>query len=165
MARNEMASDCMQYNGYSGSVEVSIEDGCLHGRILFIDDLITYEGDSVPELKSNFHGAVDRYVADCVDTGRPANKPYSGTFNVRIGPDLHRQAAQAAYKAGIKLNEFVLRSVQQAVEMSGCIQINHHHEHDVRVTLHNPDEAVALELSASGAKPPEDWQSIIQTRH
>lgn len=160
-----MASDCMQYNGYSGSVEVSIEDGCLHGRILFIDDLITFEGDSVPELMSNFHGAVDRYVADCVETGRPANKPYSGTFNVRIGPELHKVAAQAAYKAGVKLNEFVTNAVRQSVEMVGGIHINHHHEHDVKLSLANPDEFKSFEVSVSGAKPPEDWQSIDQTRH
>lgn len=155
-----MATECMQYNGYSGSVEVSLDDCCLHGRILFIDDLITYEGDSVSELATNFHGAVDRYVADCLETGRPANKPYSGTFNVRIGPELHKQAAQAAYKAGVKLNEFVTNAVKQAVEMVGGIHINHHHEHDVKVTLQNPSDVSALELSASGAKPPEDWQQI-----
>ena len=160
-----MASDCMQYQGYSGSVEVSFEDGCLHGRILFIDDLITYEGDTPPELFANFQGAVDRYIADCLETGRPANKPYSGTFNVRIGPDLHKQAAQTAYKAGVKLNEFVTNAVRQSVEMVGGIHINHHHEHDIKVTLKDPDEATALKLSASGAKPPEDWQSMIQTRH
>ena len=159
-----MASDCMQYQGYSGSIEISLEDGCLHGRIQFIDDLITYEGESVPELLSNFHEAVDRYVADCLGTGRPANKPYSGTFNVRIGPELHKQAAQAAYKAGVKLNEFVTNAVRQSVEMVGGIHINHHHEHDVKVTLRNTNEVGALELSASGAKPPQDWQQI-GTRH
>jgi len=160
-----MATECMQYNNYSGSIEVSLEDGCLHGRILFIDDLITYEGESVPELFANFQGAVDRYVADCLETGRPANKPYSGTFNVRIGQDLHKQAAQAAYKAGMKLNEFVTHAVRQAVEMVGGIHVNHHHEHDVKVTLKNPEEAGSLKLSASAAKPPEDWQSIVQARH
>lgn len=160
-----MASDCMQYQGYSGSVEVSFDDGCLHGRILFIDDLITYEGDTPPELLSNFEGAVDRYIADCQETGRPANKPYSGTFNVRIGPELHKQAAQSAFQAGVKLNEFVTNAVRQAVEMVGGIHINHHHEHDVKVTLKSTDEVVALKLSASGAKPPADWQQIIPTKH
>lgn len=160
-----MASDCIQYQGYSGSVEVSFEDECLHGRILFIDDLITYEGDTPPELRSNFEGAVNRYIADCQETGRPANKPYSGTFNVRIGPELHKQAAQSAFKAGVKLNEFVTNAVRQAVEMVGGIHINHHHEHDAQVTLKSTDEAMALKLSASGAKPPTDWQQIIPTKH
>lgn len=158
-------SDDLEYKGYKGSVEYSSEDRVLFGKILFIDSLLMYHGESVPELDQAFKETVDNYLRHCEKAGKEPNKPYSGTFNVRIGPELHRQAAQAAYKAGIKLNEFVLRSVKQAVEMSGCIQINHHHEHDVRVTLHNPDEAVALELSASGAKPPEDWQSINQTRH
>ena len=25
-------------------IEVSIEDNCLHGRVLFIEDIVTYEG-------------------------------------------------------------------------------------------------------------------------
>jgi len=159
-----MASDCMQYQGYSGSVEISFEDGCLHGRILFIDDLVIYEGDSVPELRSNFQGAVDRYIADCLETGRPANKPYSGTFNVRIGPELHKQAAQSAFKSGMKLNEFVTSAVRQAVEVVGGIHINHHHEHDVKVTLQAPDTNV-MAMIATPASPPESWKPIPATRH
>ncbi len=158
-------ADCMQYNGYTGSVEFSFEDGCLYGRLLFIDDLITYEGETLPQLESSFHEAVERYVADCLETGRPANKPYSGTFNVRIGPELHRQAAQAAYKAGVKLNEFVTNAVRQAVEILGSIHVNHHHEHDVNISLQGVEESALLKLSASGAKPPEDWQTMVQTRH
>lgn len=159
MAQNELT-----YGGYVGSIEASIEDECLHGRILFIDDLITYEGDTIAALKSSFEVSVDRYLAHCERIGKSPNKPYSGTFNVRIGPELHKQAAQAAYKAGLRLNEFVTNAVRQSVEMVSGIHINHHHEHEVKVTLQNPSEAIALELSASGAKPPRDWQKI-ETRH
>jgi hypothetical protein len=40
-------------------------------------------------------------------TGKPANKFYSGTFNVRIGQELHRKAAQEAAKRNISLNDYV----------------------------------------------------------
>ncbi len=44
----------------------------------------------MPALKANFQAAVDRYLAFCEKTGKAANKPYIGTFNVRVGSDLRR---------------------------------------------------------------------------
>jgi len=52
----------LSHNGYTGSVEVSFEDNCLHGRVLFIDDLITYEGATAEELLVSFNAAVDHYI-------------------------------------------------------------------------------------------------------
>jgi len=91
---------------------MSLEDDCLIGRVLFIDDIITYEGATVAELVANFQSAVDDYLDYCKRTGKPANKPYSGTFNVRIGPQLHRDSVIAANSVGINLNEFVTAAIE-----------------------------------------------------
>lgn len=53
-----MSKDLMMHKGFTGSMEASIEDECLHGRILFIDDIVTYEGETVAELKDSFVAAV-----------------------------------------------------------------------------------------------------------
>ena len=53
----------LHYKGYTGSVFFSVEDDCLHGRILDIDDLITYEGETVGEIKRSFRYEVDRYIS------------------------------------------------------------------------------------------------------
>jgi predicted HicB family RNase H-like nuclease len=111
-------SNDFNYKGYSGSCLVSIEDDCLHGRILFIDDLITYEGNSVSELGISFKEAVDGYINYCKETGTPANKPYSGSFNIRPGPELHKSAAQCAVLTGVKLNEFVRGAILNAVNLT-----------------------------------------------
>jgi len=100
-----MANNELTHNGYAGSVDVSVEDDCLHGRILFIDDIVTYEGNTVPEVAAAFKAAVDRYIAHCKDMGKEPNKPYSGTFNVRVGPQRHRAMAQRAYREKTSLNE------------------------------------------------------------
>ncbi|MCC5845364.1 MAG: toxin-antitoxin system HicB family antitoxin [Verrucomicrobia bacterium] len=42
--------------------EFSQKDGCLHGKIQFIQDLVTYEAETVPELEKAFHAAVDDYL-------------------------------------------------------------------------------------------------------
>ena len=54
-----MADRTLHHKNYQGSIEVSVEDDCLHGRILFIEDLITYEGETVAELKTNFAASVE----------------------------------------------------------------------------------------------------------
>jgi predicted HicB family RNase H-like nuclease len=122
MTKNKLA-----HKGFTGSFEVSLEDGCLIGRVLFIDDIITYEGETVAELTVNFEAAVDRYLAYCKKTGKPANKPYSGTFNVRVGPELHRAAAIAANDASINLNEFVAHAIKTAVKKEMASTVVHNH--------------------------------------
>jgi len=144
-----MAQPELTYNGYTGSIEVSVEDDCLHGRIRFIDDLVTYEGGSVSEIRAAFQDAVDRYLAHCQRVGKSANKPYSGTFNVRIGPELHSKAAKVAHLKKIKLNEFVKQAIRAAIDMEGVV--THHHQHDINVNLQSPDESwEKLVASASG---------------
>ena len=107
-------SNTLNYKDYLASVEVSEEAGCLHGRIEFIEDLVTFEADSYTELVQEFHAAVDDYLETCSTLGKKPDKPFKGTFNIRIGPELHKGAAVAARKRDRTLNDFV----KNAVEMS-----------------------------------------------
>ena len=106
-----MAASELTYKGFTGSIEVSIEDGCLHGRILFINDIVTYEGNTVEEIKAAFESAADRYVEYCAKTGKPANKPFSGTFNIRIGDSRHRALALLANQKKISINEAICNAI------------------------------------------------------
>ncbi|CAB3676229.1 hypothetical protein LMG26690_01341 [Achromobacter animicus] len=106
----------MDYKGYQGSIEVSLEDECLFGQIQFIEDTILYDGMDVVALKRSFEDAVDSYIAFCSERGKAAEKPYKGSFNVRIGPDLHRKLAQKARRLGLNMNEYLRQIVQAAVE-------------------------------------------------
>ncbi|MFZ2540256.1 MAG: type II toxin-antitoxin system HicB family antitoxin [Gallionella sp.] len=147
-------SNEFKYKGYLGSCEASIEDGCLHGRILFIDDLISYEGNTVPKLERSFKIAVDAYIDYCARTGMPANKPYSGSFNVRIGSDLHKAAVQCASRNGTKLNEFVKKAIEKEVAQTASPQEVVRHEIVVNhVTTH---EQRTVELPYAVKEP--SWQ-------
>lgn len=157
-----MAND-LKYKGFTGSAECSVEDVCLHGKVLFIDDLITYEGETVTEIKAAFEAAIDRYLAYCEKTGKPANRPYSGSFNVRVGADLHRHAAECAQRTGVKLNEFVVNAIKKAVDVSCAVPIQHHHRHDVTVTIQGKDSTM-LDLVSSTSQKPSGWQSIPNSR-
>ena len=58
----------LEWKGFTGSVEFSIEDDCLYGRILYIKDLITYEGDTIIDLANNYQEAVEHYIEYLVKT-------------------------------------------------------------------------------------------------
>jgi predicted HicB family RNase H-like nuclease len=139
----------LAYKGYTGTIEASIEDGCLHGQILFITDIITYEGNTVDDIKTSFEEAVDHYLAYCQNTGKPANKPYSGTFNVRVGQDLHRKAVEVAYNQSITLNDFVAQSIKNAIEKNGVIKLEHTHHHNITIT----DNQTSTTVVATMEKP------------
>lgn len=76
--------DRMQYRDFIGSVHFSGTDDIFHGKIEGIDDLVTFEGESVQQLKKAFEEAVDDYLELCAHVGKPATKSYKGSFNGRI---------------------------------------------------------------------------------
>ena len=98
--------NAMTYKGYVGTVEYSEEDGCLFGRIAGIHDIITYEGESVTEIRQAFEEAVDDYLKHCKETGKKPNKPYSGKFVLRIDPSVHARLAAKALATGKSLNQY-----------------------------------------------------------
>lgn len=108
-------SDTMTYKGYIGTVHYSEEDEIFHGKIEAINDLIMFEGASVKELKKAFHGAVDDYLETCKEMGREPQKPFKGSFNVRIPSDLHRKAAEKATRMGVSLNQLVQKALEDKV--------------------------------------------------
>jgi len=101
----------LKYKGYIGDIQVSIEDDVLHGKLLYMSALVTYEGHSVAEVKAAFEEAVDDYLETCDAKGYRPEVPCKGSFNIRIGHDLHLAAMIKAKEMDVSLNEFVTKSI------------------------------------------------------
>ena len=106
----------MLYKGYTGSAEYSAEDNVFYGEVLGIKSLISYEGTSVTELKNDFESAVDFYLDECNEKGIEPEKPYKGSFNVRISPELHAGAAMYAKEHHMTLNSVVAKALGDYIE-------------------------------------------------
>lgn len=66
----------LKYKGYVGSVEVSLEDNCLYGSVQGLNRaLISYEGNTIEELRVDFEGAVEDYLEMRHDNGKQAQIP------------------------------------------------------------------------------------------
>lgn len=96
--------DMMRYQDYFGSVHYGDEDRIFYGRIEFIRALVNYEGTDVTSLRGAFEEAVDDYLETCKTEGITPEKPFKGSFNVRVGAALHQRVAIAAAQRGMTLN-------------------------------------------------------------
>lgn len=105
----------LAYKGYTGSIEYSREDGLLYGKVLGIRGLISFEGDTGKKLEVDFRDAIDAYLADCKQNQVAPEKPFKGSFNVRISPKLHRTAALLAMEENSSLNSFVAESIRERI--------------------------------------------------
>ena len=114
---NKKHGSYLHYKNYTGSVEFSEEDAVFHGKVLGIKALISFEGDSVATITSDFHKAVDEYLSFCEAKGKHPEKPFKGSFNVRISSDLHRKLALTASSRGISLNSLVEDVIRQSASV------------------------------------------------
>jgi predicted HicB family RNase H-like nuclease len=104
----------LRYKDFQGSVE--FEDSRLVIQILHINDLVTTEIDSATQAQAAFEELVDDYLASCAELGKEPSRPFKGSFNVRVTPDLHRQVAIAAADARETMNAWISRALEERVE-------------------------------------------------
>lgn len=108
----------MTYKNYLGSVAYSEKDNVFFGKIEGISGLINFEGESVKELTEAFHEAVDDYLAYCKDEGIVPEKSYTGVLNVKLNPTAHRQIAMLAKQAGMTINRYVRKALEEKAAMA-----------------------------------------------
>jgi len=100
-------SNLLEYNGYLGTVEFSLEDNVLHGRVVGIDGIISYEGNDLESLKQDFEIAVNEYIDMCEVEAIKPQRPYFSQLNIRIPPALHKNLASYSARHNKTLNETV----------------------------------------------------------
>lgn len=106
--------NAMFYKGYSARIEFDDEDRIFVGHLAGIRDIVGFHGSSVDELEGAFHEAVDDYLAHCTKLKLPPNKPFSGRMLLRVPPEVHARVSAAAQVAGISLNQWATRALEQA---------------------------------------------------
>ncbi|HUY90440.1 MAG TPA: type II toxin-antitoxin system HicB family antitoxin [Pirellulales bacterium] len=104
------------------------ENDFLHGQIVGIKDVVTFQGQSVSELRKAFEESVDDYLEFCKERGEKPDKPFSGRFLLRMSPDLHRRLAELASEQGQSLNNWIvtrLETVACSSVRAGPIPVTH----------------------------------------
>ena len=104
----------LSYDGFTANIHYSPADEVFFGKLIGVNDLVTFEGTSVEELKQGMKEAVEDYVETCKALGKSPEKSYKGVFNVRVSSDLHKKIALLASQYDVTLNDFVKSVLQYA---------------------------------------------------
>jgi predicted HicB family RNase H-like nuclease len=105
----------MEYKGYIGYVEFDDVAGILHGDVINIRDVITFQGKTVKEIQKTFEDSIEDYLEFCVKRGEKPDKPLTGKFVLHIPPELHREVCIQAKKSGKSLNSWITEQLSKAV--------------------------------------------------
>jgi len=104
----------MTCKGYKARVEFDPRDNIFVGRVLGIEDSISFHGATVAELKEHFAAAINHYLADCKASGRKPEKSASGKLMLRIPPEIHAKALIMSKASGKSLNQWASELLKKA---------------------------------------------------
>lgn len=105
----------LHHKGYSVKPEYSVEDKVFYGKIWGIDDLADFYSENAKSIEIELQKAVDDYLTFCTEIGKEPQKEYSGMFNARISPELHRKLSMVAQSEGVSLNKVVEQAISSYV--------------------------------------------------
>jgi len=108
-------NDKLLYKEFIGTVHYSTKDSVFYGKIEGINDLVTFEGENVKDLKASFEEAVEDYIELCKEIEKEPLKSFKGSFNVRISPKLHSKAFKFASLNGTSLNQLVSEAIEEKI--------------------------------------------------
>lgn len=106
----------LTYKGYLGQVEFLDEENIFYGEVINTRDVITFQGQSVAEIRQAFIDSIEDYLEFCAQRGEMPDKPFSGKFNLRIGEALHRDVYSAAKAQHKSLNEWIIDAIQSHLQ-------------------------------------------------
>lgn len=106
----------MEYKGYYAQVVFDEDANIFHGEVINLRDVITFEGETVDELRQAFQDSVDDYLEFCAARGETPEKPYSGKLMVRVDPELHKRVAIEARKRGVSINSLIGEALSRTID-------------------------------------------------
>lgn len=106
----------LTYKGYQGRFEYDSDADIPHGEVLHLNDVVTFQGRSIDELKQALEDSVENYLLLCNEVGKEPERTFSGRFNIRISPELHQKIARKAAEAGLSLNSWVTDELANAAQ-------------------------------------------------
>ena len=85
-----MSRSLVEYKGYLGAIRFDAEESVLRGRVVNIDDIVTFQGETVDEVIAEFKESVDDYLEQCRPTRPGARSALLGS------PDFADEARDAS---------------------------------------------------------------------
>ncbi len=97
----------MEIDGYKAKIEYDPEIDLFRGEILGLNGGADFYGKNPSELRSEFKRSLKIYLEVCKEKGIKPKKSYSGKFNLRIPPKVHKEIAAKATAEQKSINQWV----------------------------------------------------------
>ncbi|MDO9381343.1 MAG: type II toxin-antitoxin system HicB family antitoxin [Hyphomicrobiaceae bacterium] len=110
----------LHHKGFKASVDVDVDDGLLVGRLLGTTDVVSFHATDMAALKSAFVEAVEDYVATCEKVGKDPKRAASGNLMIRVDPEVHRDAIEAAQSQGKSLSQWSEEVIKLAIRRNSA---------------------------------------------
>ena len=104
----------MTYRGYTARMNFDADDKIIVGRVIDIDDIVTFHGHSVAEFEAAINAAVEGYMLAGEQLAQAADKPASGRMMLRVNPAVHAAAVKASARSGQSLNKWAEKVLDRA---------------------------------------------------
>lgn len=105
----------MELDGYHARIEYDADIDSFRGEIFGLNGGADFYGKDPEELRREFRLSLDTYLEVCAEKNIDPKREYSGKFNLRIDPELHRNAALKASAEGKSINQLVADSLAQSL--------------------------------------------------
>lgn len=113
-----MENNVLKYKGYYTKPEYDVNSRIIYGKIEGISDLVNFECENLLDVEKEFQSAVDDYLEFCKSVGKEPEKEYTGRFNVRVKPELHKKLVYLASQNDTSLNNTVEKAIEYYIESS-----------------------------------------------
>ena len=94
----------MTVDGYDARIDYDPETDMFRGEILGLHGGADFYGKNPKELRQEFKHSLAVFLEVCAEKGIETRRNDSGTFNLRIPPELHERLAIAAQAEGKSIN-------------------------------------------------------------
>lgn len=105
----------IEYKGYLGVVDYDSEIDTFHGTVCNTNDVITFYGASVTELREEMRKSIETYFEFCREQGKIPEEPFSGKLQIQTTPELHRRIVLNAARKHLNLNVYLQEVLEKSV--------------------------------------------------
>jgi predicted HicB family RNase H-like nuclease len=105
----------LNYKGYLGEAFYDDEIEMFSGRVINAKAIGTFYGKTVEAIESEFRKTIDYYLDLCKRKNVEPERPFSGKFNLRLTPELHRRIYLASSEEGKSINTWIQEKLEALV--------------------------------------------------
>lgn len=105
----------MELEGYKAKIEYDAELDQFRGEILGLNGGADFYGDNPEQLRAEFKNSLDVFLEVCEEKGINPHKEFSGKFNLRIRPILHKKVAEQASAESKSINQYISDLIEHSI--------------------------------------------------